>query len=180
MKKVLAIAAIGAVGIAAQADTLSYTNTFGSTLTEWSTTLNIPQFNPSFGTLNSISITLNSGMSSVLHITNNVATSSTGTEASELKVFVTNPGSYDLFGAGAGNPVIDNITGNFRYSLVGSIGWGTNSPALISSATLDSGAITDSSTLALFTGTGTEGLPAYTSTLIFGGHTGNHGRCLVP
>jgi hypothetical protein len=111
-------------------------------------------------------------MSSVLHITNNVSTSNYGTEASELQIFIANPGSYDLFGAG-GAPVIDNTSGAFTYHLPGVIGAGTNSPTLIASGGVDSGAIVDSGTLVLFTGTGTVGLAANTTTLISGSHTGN-------
>ena len=172
MKKTLAIAFAVVAGLSLRADTISYTNSFPSTLTEWSTTLNVPQFNPSLGTLSSIDITLSSGINSVLHITNNVGTSSYGTEASDLQIFVTNPGSYDLFGTG-GAPVIDATTGSFHYNLVGSMGWGTNSPALSTTGGADTGSITDSSTLALFTGTGTEGLPTSTITLLSGSHNGN-------
>ena len=156
MKKTSVIAFVAVVGLSLHADTLSYTNSFPSTGTEWSTTLNLPKFDPSFGTLNSIDITLSSGISSVLYITNNVGSASTGTEASDLQILVTNPGAYDLFGT-TGGPVIDSTTGNFVYSLRGVIGWGTNSPALTTSGTADTGTIVDSATLALFTGTGAEG-----------------------
>jgi len=172
MKKTLAIAFAVVAGLSLRADTISYTNSFPSTLTEWSTTLNVPQFNPSLGTLSSIDITLTSGMTSVLHMTNNINTASSGDEASQLKVFVTNPGSYDLFAAG-GSPVMNNITSLYHYNLIATAGYGVSSSPLTASGAADTGAITDSSTLALFTGAGTEGLPIYTSTLIFGSHTGN-------
>ena len=172
MKKILAIAFVAVAGLSLRADTISYTNSFASSLTEWSTTVNLPKFNPSLGTLNSVDISLSSGINSVLHITNNVNTSSYGTEASDLQIFIANPGSYDLFGT-SGGPVVDATTGSFHYNLPAILNWGTNSPSLVTTGGADSGTITDSSTLALFTGAGTEGLVANTITLLSGSHNGN-------
>ena len=173
MKKTFAVAAIAAVGVIAHADTISYTNSFPSTLTEWSTTLNLPQFNSTLGTLDSIDISLYSSMSSLIHITNSSAGGASGNFASELQIFATDPGTYDLFGVGS-NPVIDNTSpAKFKYTLASFVGSGTNSPTLYASGGADSGAIVDSSTLTLFTGTGTVGLPVSTLTLEFGTINGN-------
>jgi hypothetical protein len=51
--------AVAVLANGAQADTLTYTGSVPLTITDWTSSVSVPQFNPSLGTLNSIEVTLN-------------------------------------------------------------------------------------------------------------------------
>lgn len=169
MKKILAVALTVVAGLGVQADTVNYTNSIpNTTLTDWNNTLNLTKFNPSLGTLNSINISLSSALSTDLSVTNNGASRITGSAYTDLQIFVDNPGTYDLFGLGGTNsPALTLNTPSFSFVLLGVTGYGTNSTTLSSGlVSTSSGDITDSSTLTLFTGTGSVGLPTFSYTQV--------------
>ena len=178
-KKLLTTLTVGsAVGLAlhAQADSVSYNSSISPALTDWINTVSLQQFNPSLGTLDSIEISLSSGMSTVLTVQNGDATSSsTGSAQTELQISLNTGsiGGYDLFGAGAA-PVLDFLSPGFGYNNLPA-GQGLTSGTLTKNSSTDTGVLTDGTLLNYFLGIGTVNLPVstFTQTLLAnnGGNT---------
>jgi hypothetical protein len=169
-KKILAIATFGLLGLAleAPANTVSYTTTLGSSLTDWSQPLALQQFNPSWGTLDSIEISLSSGMTTVLTVTNGSPSPSYGHANTELQVFIGTSaiGNYDLFGT-SGGAVLDYTSGSYTYATAGAQlapGGSVTSGVKTGSSSSDSGVLTDASLLSYFIGTGSVDLTGDTTT----------------
>jgi len=167
MKKVFAVAAIAAVGVVAQADTISYTNTISATLTDWVGQYNVlTQFNPALGTLNSVQLSLVAGLSTTLGVINGAATSSHGTASTEVQLSVdgTPLSTSESVLYNVANPVVDYFSRTFSYNLVA--GGSTNSSTIGTDTTsrtsfyyANGSSITDSGILGALTGTGTVQLP---------------------
>lgn len=165
---------VSVLGLAleAQAGSISYTNTIASATTDWSKPVSLHQFDSSLGTLDSIDITLNSGMSTTLYITNNAASASSGTAYTEfhLSLDTSSIGNYNLFGKSPANPVLSYSSPGFDYNLAS--GQGTSSPLQSGSGIVDSGLLTDPSLLSYFIGSGFVGLGASTLTQTLLANTG--------
>ena len=100
-------------GLAAQADFISYTNIYSPAQTDWTNTVSLHRFSPVLGTLDSIQVTVESGMTTVLSVTNFGNSASDGTAITQLKVYLPS-GTYNLF---SGSPVLNYISQDFNYSL---------------------------------------------------------------
>jgi hypothetical protein len=95
-----------------------------STNTDFSGLLTTTQFNPAWGTLQSVEIDINSAMSTDLQITNNDTSNSSGTVHTQLQIFVQDAGnnlSGGVFSTGPGvlaycAPNV-NCIGGFSYTL---------------------------------------------------------------
>lgn len=69
MKKLLAAAALAALSIgSAQADSVSFTDSFGLATTNWSHNLSLSKFDTSLGTLNSVTFTYGGMVSSIFRL----------------------------------------------------------------------------------------------------------------
>ena len=158
-------------GMIAKADFISYTNLNTAVQTDWTNTISLQKFNPAFGTLDSIQVTIQSGMTTVLSVTNFGASPSDGAALTQLKLFL-NSGSYNLF---SGTPVLNYISQDYNYS-IGAGGSSTSGP-LSGNATTTGNLVTDSSTLSAFTGFGSVHLTVSTASRTFlansGGNTGS-------
>jgi hypothetical protein len=151
----------------ASASTLEETFTgsaTSSTNTDFASILTTTQFNPAWGTLQSVEIDLSSSMSTDLQITNNDTGASSGSIDTQLQLFVQDSGNHlngGTYSTGAG--VI-------AYCAPGNCISGKYTYALASGGSIDSGALTNSSSqdftytlgaiLSEFTGTGTFNLSA--------------------
>ena len=170
MKKRLTIFAAAVVGLSSQGGLLSYTNSIGFTLTDWTNAVALARFNPALGTLNSLQITVKSDLSTVLSVQNASVSPSSGTAITQLKQYLLT-GSYGLF---TNSPVLYYAGPDFNYTLAG--GDSVSSGQLTSSETLAGNLVTDPAVLGDFTGAGFVNFTAYTSTRTFlsndGGNTG--------
>jgi hypothetical protein len=130
----------------ASAYVISYTTStpIGSTLTDWTGTLAFQKFNPSFGTLNSVTIGLSGSLSTVLTITNNSGESSSGTGKTEVQMTVQDAGSNLI-----NTPQIDLFSPDYSYSL--GAGGSTTSGTLTKNGT-SSDLYTAAAVLSEFTG----------------------------
>lgn len=134
----------------AGADTLTFTGTVSSTLTDWSQNINITKFDSSLGTLTGVELTLTTTGSTSITVTNLGSGASSGSVRTELFISLTDPSDF-LAGF---NPFIDLLvpSASQAYSLASGdsivLGPFTRSGS--------SGAqeFTDSSILAEFTGAG--------------------------
>ena len=173
--KIVLIISLGAtVGFASQAqNSISFTNSIATQYTDWSYIVGLPKFNSALGTLESINITLTSGMSTTLSVTNRAGSMSSGHASTEVQIALGNATYNNLFGqGGSANAVLDYHSQNFSYSLAA--GAGVTSGSKTGSQTLSSGLITDSGTLAGFTGTGYVDLTAGTITAASLSNTGGN------
>jgi len=167
MKKVLAIAVIGATAVVAQANTISFTNNISSTKTDWIGENDVlTQFSSSLGTLNSVQLSLVAGLTTTLSVTNNAASASSGTAATEVQLSIdASPlGATESVLYGVANPVVDYLSHTFSYSLAAGLGTtsgtiGTDTTSRFSFYYANGSAITDSAILSALTGTGTVDLP---------------------
>jgi len=136
------------------------------TLTDWTGTLSFQQFDPSKGTLVKVKIDLSGSMSTVLTITNDSDSPSSGTAKTELQISVQDAGGN------MNAPQLDLFSSLFGYSLNGhqSIGSG-----MLTQSGVSSEEFTSATVLNEFTGLGTIALPAssYTQTWLTntGGNT---------
>ena len=157
-------------GLSCQAGTVSYTNSIASTLTDWTNSLPLAQFDPALGNLVSIQVSVTSDLATSLNVQNNSVSPSSGTAITQLKQYLST-GTYALFG---GSPVLDYASPDFNYDIGGNDF--IISGLLTSSASAAGNLVTDSATLADFTGTGYMNFTAYTFTRTFlsnlGGNTG--------
>lgn len=150
------------------ASTISYTNSIGLSLDDWTNTVPVIQFNPGYGTLQSIQFTVQSGFSTYLTIDNNSSTDSSGESFTQLNQYLLD-GSYHLFNS---SPVLSYISSDFSYSLSGN--QSTNSGLLTASAQATGNLITDNQTLADFVGGGFVDLTSYTFTRTFLSNSGGN------
>ena len=172
MKKISVIATIVAglvsVGVA-KADTISITNLYSSVQTDWSTPIALPKFDPALGTLDSIQITVESGMSTVLTVGNYSAVSSDGTALTQLKLNLFTD-TYNLF---SGNPVLNYISRDYNYTLAP--GATITSGPLSGYSIMAGNLVTSPLALAAFTGVGSVNMTVSTATRTFlandGGNT---------
>ena len=188
MKKTLLITSSAFALVAAQANTVSYTTNFPSSLTDWSTSLGIHQFDTSLGTLVSADVQLSSSMSTSMTVTNdvNAGGSSSGYVKTELTVSLA-PNTLGLLNTNNPSYASSSPFNNYdytttmdylssKYSFSSLAPGGTTSGGGTGSQTVDSGTINDSPTLAELTGSGFYDLGVYTTTYtslnVTGGNAG--------
>ncbi len=129
-----------------------------STLTDWTGSLAFPKFNPSLGTLTSVTIGLSTSIRVVMTVTNSSLDPSSGTARTEVQFTVQDAG-WNLI-----TPEIDSFTPSFAYSL--GPGDSVTSGTLTKSGS-STDLYTDAAILAEFIGPGTIVLPASTFTQIW-------------
>jgi hypothetical protein len=153
----LGVACAGVMG-RAQAATegpLNTTTPISSTLTDWSSSLSFPQFNPSLGTLESVELDLSGTFTTQITVTNTGSSSSSGTAKTELQVTVQDSGPNLIA------PELDLLSPAYSYSL----GAGSSSSSgTLSQNGSSSNVYTLGAVLAEFTGAGSIVLPASTFT----------------
>jgi hypothetical protein len=125
-----------------------------STETVWNSSLAFPQFDPSLGTLQSVTLELSYTFSTTLTVSNlNVDTGASGNAKTEVIITVQDP-EYSALNA----PEFDVNSAPFAYSLGGG---GSASSGLLTKSGNDGGnTYTSGSLLTEFTGPGTIVLPA--------------------
>ena len=157
-------------GLVAKADSISYTNSYSAALTDWTKDISLQKFNPALGTLDSIQVTIQSGMSTVLAVTNFDLTSSDGTAVTQLKINLST-GSYNLFAVN--RPALTLLSPDFNYTLPS--GGSFNSGTLTTFGSVTGYLVTDSRTLSAFTGVGAVSVSSSTDTRTYlsndGGNT---------
>ena len=168
VKKTAAILVAVMFGLAAQAGFISYTNVYSPAQTDWTNTVSLHRFSPALGTLDSIQVTVESGMTTVLSVTNFGNSASDGTAITQLKVYLPS-GTYNLF---SGSPVLNYISQDFNYSL--SAGGGVISSPIGGYASAVGNLITDPTTLSAFTGGGSVQLTGSTATRTFLSNSGGN------
>ena len=145
---------------------ITTTTPIPTTLTDFSSSLSFPQFNPALGTLLSVELDFSSSLSTTLSITNNSGTASSGTAKTGLQLTVQDGGSNLTA------PELDLLSPIYSYSLAA--GQGANSGTLIKSGS-SSDTYTLAAVLSEFTGVGAISLNAssFTQTLLAntGGNT---------
>jgi len=159
----IGLLAFGFVGEGMAESSISYTNVISSQVTDWSIVVGLPKFNSSLGALDSINISLSSAMSTTITVNNQSGSTSTGSAKTEMQMWVGDDTFANLFTQGGGNPVLDYKTRAYSFSLA--TGQSVTSSRLTASQSASTGLITDSGTLAGFTGTGVVDLNATTHAL---------------
>jgi len=151
----------------AGADTISYiTSTpITSATTDWTRSLPFQKFSPTLGTLDSVEIKLQGGLSTVLTVTNGSASGSSGNAYTHLQFTVQDPGAY------LNAPEIDIMSPKFTYTLAS--GGSTTSGTLNKNGSSDD-LYTLAAILAEFTGSGTIPLSASTFTETLLANTGGN------
>ena len=136
-----------------------------STRTDWIGTLAFPQFDPAAGILESVEIDLSGSMSTILTVTNNAASGSSGRAYTHLEMTVQDIG-------GNLNAPIDVDGLSFHYNLASR---DTVTSGLLTTSFGSSNTYVDSAVLAEFTGRGLVDLAAstFTETALYntGGNT---------
>jgi len=168
MKKWLMMLVAMVLGLSCQAGSVSYTNSIAFTLTDWTNSVALAQFNPDLGYLVSIQVAVKSDLSTTLTVQNNSISPSSGTAITQLKQYLLT-GSSALFGS---SPVLDYAGPDFNYGLDGN--GIITSGLLTASASATGNLVTDYATLAGFTGTGYVDLTAYTYTRTFISNAGGN------
>ena len=150
MKKLLAAAALAALSIgSAQADTVSFSDSFGLATTNWSHNLSLSKFDTSLGTLNSVTFTYGGMVSSIFRLES--------LDAAPATVTATANGTLNF-----GGPISDilNISGSASKVLTafdGLIDFGGTSGGIVGPVVGD-----DSKSLLLVSGLGAfEGIGSY-------------------
>lgn len=177
MKKLaLMVALIGLICIPtlASATTISYPTTTpvaSTTLTDWEHTLAFQKFDASLGTLTQVELYLSSGMDTIITVTNNSPSSSSGHAKTEVFLSVQDSGGLILDAPQIDKPFPGGL--GFSYSLAAYPGPGnsTISPLYSVSASSDS-FYTDAPLLAEFTGSGNILLNANSNTYSVISYTG--------
>ncbi len=168
----------------AHADSISFTTStpIPSTLTDWTSALTFQQFNPSLGTLTSVTLDLSSTMSTILTVTNVGSTlPSNGTAKTEVLIAVVDPSgiigtlpTYTPYPIAPSNPQLNYLSTGFSYSNLAAGGTVTSGTLTGSSGNV-SNSYTTPGLLAEFTGAGSISLPAgtltYTTLSNSGGNT---------
>ncbi len=108
----------------ARATTISFATTtpVASTLTDWTSSLSFPQFNPALGTLSSVELDLSGSFQTTITVSNTGTSASSGTVKTEVQYTVQDAGN-NLF-----VPSPDLLGPVFGYSL--GVGGNTISPLL--------------------------------------------------
>jgi hypothetical protein len=127
-----------------------------STLTDWTGSLAFAQFNPSLGTLDSVTLEFSSTLTTTLTINNTASSASSGSAKTELQVTVQDAG------LNLNVPELDMLSPAFNYVL--GPGGFTTSGLLTKSANDGGNNYTAAGVLAEFTGLGSISLPASTFT----------------
>jgi hypothetical protein len=169
-KKLLALVllAVASVALPARASTLGplpTTTPIAPTLTDWTGTLEFPQFDPSLGTLISVELTISGAISTDITVTNSATTGSDGTVKTECLFTVQDSGNNLVA------PQLDLLSPVFSYSLVpgGSISSGT-----LTKSGSDTQTYTSPVVLSEFTGLGSITLNASTFTQTLLANTGGN------
>lgn len=148
----------------AQSETFVTSTPIPSSLTDWSGSLAFQQFNPSLGTLDSVTLTLSSSLSTTLTVVNSASDASSGTVRTELLL---TPAPSNL-----ADSSLDIITSPQSYGLAS--GQSLTLP-LVNRTGSSVNTYSDSTTLGQFTGSGTfsVGVGTFTQTLLAntGGNT---------
>ena len=126
------------------------------TLTDWTSGLPFPQFNPSLGTLLSVTLDLSSTFNTTLTVTNEASSSSNGSARTEVQLTVQDSGSNLTA------PAIDLLSTSFAYSLAPG---DSITSGLLTQSGSSNNLYTLPVVLAEFTGAGSIDLhPAFTTT----------------
>jgi hypothetical protein len=136
-----------------------------STLTDWSGSLAFPKFNSALGTLTKVQLDLSGSLTTVLTVTNDAPTGSSGNAKMELQMTVQDAG------INLNVPELDLFSPEFSY-LIGA-GQSVTSNILTKSGT-SSDQYTSAPIIAEFTGPGTIVLPASTFTQTWLTNTGGN------
>lgn len=148
--------------------TISYGPISADTLdppyTDWSSSLSLPKFNPSYGRLEKVVLLLNGAMQTVLTVQNTSPSPSTGTARTHLVMNVEEPGG--LFAQ-----EVDILSSSFSYSLAA--GQSISSGTITKSASIFE-EYTSAAILNAFTGSGDIILNASTYTETFLANTGGN------
>jgi hypothetical protein len=168
MKKWLLIFAVSVFEFASKANSISYTNNIGETLTDWTNTVSLEQFNPAIGTLNSVQITVQSDLDTTLTVQNVSPTSSSGSAITQLKQYL-QTGSFTFF---TNALVLDYASPDFEYTLPSF--QVLSSGDLLANYSVTSNPLTDNSTLTAFTGTSFVDFTTYTFARSFLANTGGN------
>ncbi len=133
-----------------------YSYSVPATLTDWSQDLAFPKFNPSLGTLQQVEVNLTEDIDTVLTVTNDASSPSSGNATTEVKLTLSGPWAANLA------PVVDLFSDSYSYTNLQPM-------ASITSGDINDSDSTDkifttSSVLSAFTGSGTISLPGSTFT----------------
>ena len=144
---------------------ITTTTPITTTLTDWSSSLSFPQFNPALGTLLSVQLDFSSTLTTTLTITNNSGSASSGTAKTELQVTIQDGGPNLIA------PELDLLSPIYSYSLAA--GQGTTS-GLLSNNGSSGHLYTLAAVLTEFTGVGNISLNASTFTQTLLANTGGN------
>jgi len=145
------------------------THPIATTTTDWSGALPFSQFDPALGTLTEVTLTLSSNLDTIMTVTNNGGSSSSGTIKTELQISVWDPSkAFSFLGS---QPVLDIIAPSRDYTL--GVGGSYTSDLLTASGSTTRD-YTDSSILSEFTGLGSLSLSATTKTYSLLANTGGN------
>jgi hypothetical protein len=137
----------------------------GATLTDWASSIQFPQFNPSLGTLLSVEINVSSNLSTTLTVSNTSPdSSSSGTATTELQMTVQDAGNNLA-------PFFTVYSPSFPYSLGPG---GSISSGLLTASNGSDNTYTSAPVLAEFTGLGDASLNASTFTQTLLANTGGN------
>lgn len=136
-----------------------------STLTDWSSSLTFPQFDPSLGTLQSVELVLSGSFTTQITVTNSAPSGSSGTVKTEVQLTVEDAG------LNLTQPELDLLSPAFPYTL--GPGGMVTSGALMKNGS-DDETYTLSAILTEFTGVGSIALPASTFTQTLLANTGGN------
>lgn len=158
------------------------TTSVTSTLTDWTSGvggvpyLSFAQFNPSLGTLNSVTIDISGTLSTTLTVTNTSGSSSSGNAKTQLEVSIEDAGNNLGFlndtPSASNNPTITSLSPSYLYSL--SAGGSSTSGLLTKSYNSGPLAYTLSAILTEFTGAGSVNLTGDTFTQTVVSNTGGN------
>lgn len=159
------LAACATTASAATSGPFTTSTPISFTLTDWTSTLSFPQFNPGLGVLNSVQLDFTSTLRTTLTVENNAASSSSGTAKTEIQVTVQDAGNNLIA------PEIDLLSPVFGYSLAP--GASLTSPLLTQTGS-SSDLYTLAAILAEFTGAGNITLNASTFSQTLLANTGGN------
>ncbi|MDD3354821.1 PEP-CTERM sorting domain-containing protein [Zoogloea sp.] len=146
-KQLLALALIAATG-GAQAEVISFSDSYGLAVTNWTQNLTLSQFDGSLGTLNSVVINYGGQVSSIFSIESLDAAPATVSANANANLVFGGPISNTLNISGASSQTVSAFDG--------SVDFGGTSGAIIGPVVgTDSATLTLLSDLAAFIGTGT-------------------------
>jgi hypothetical protein len=173
MKPLISLLAAGAVVVGCATNASANTETFttstpvSSSLTDWNNTLAFQQFNSSLGTLNSVELTLSSGITTILTV-QNMGTSSHGGVKTEMTVMVEDAGNHFNLDV----PQLDILSSRYTYNL--GAGKSATSGLLSATGSYSSEDYTLAAILNEFTGNGVIDLDASTYTTTDLSNTGGN------